>query len=109
MINARLRRLVQVIQEKKGENLIILDVRKLTWIADYFIILTGTSLIHTRTLAESILEKLKGTPCLVEGMESGSWIILDYHDIVVHIFLPETRDYYRLEKLWGDAKEVPLE
>ncbi len=107
-VNRRLKKLLQIILEKKGEDVKVLDVRKVTWIADYFIILTGTTPIHTRSLAEAILEKIKEKPSSTEGFDGGSWILLDYRDIMVHIFLPQTRDFYRLEKLWGDAEEVKL-
>jgi len=99
---------LKIIEEKKGEDVRVLDVRKVTWIADYFVILSGTTPLHTRALAEAILEKVKEKPSSAEGLGNGSWILLDYRDIMVHIFLPQTRDFYRLEKLWGDAEEVVL-
>jgi len=83
-------------------------VRKLTWIADYFIITSGTSLIQTRTIAESILENLNEQPVSVEGLEDGKWILIDYNEIIIHVFLNETRQYYRLEKLWADAETVEI-
>ncbi len=92
--------------DKQGEDIKILDVRKLTWIADYFVILTGSSLTQTKTIAETLMEKLGEKPASLEGFGAGKWILLDYRDIMVHIFLPETRDFYRIEKLWGDAEEV---
>jgi len=73
-----------------------------TWIADYFIIASGNSVIHTKTLAETILENLKEIAVSVEGMNDGKWILIDYAEIIIHIFVPETRNLYNLEKLWAN-------
>ena len=71
-------------------------------------IISGSSVIQTKAIAEALLEKLPFRPASVEGLETGRWILLDYRDIMVHIFLPETRAFYRLEQLWGDAEEVSV-
>ncbi len=82
-------------------------MRKLTWITDYLVIVTGESTRQTRAIAEAVIEKFEKPPFSVEGFET-SWILLDYGDIVLHIFLPEVREFYNLEKLWMDAEKVNL-
>ena len=104
----KLKKILRVVENKKGEEVKVLDLRKLTWITDYFVILHGTSLIQNRTIAESLLESLDDRPISVEGYEDGKWILLDYGDVMVHIFLPDVRQFYHLEKLWGDADVVSL-
>ena len=96
--------------DKKAENLLILDLRGLTSITDYFVICSGTSSRHTRTIAEEITKtmkkKIKFPGVHTEGVQEGSWIVIDYIDIIVHIFDEETREKYQLEKLWGDAEKI---
>ncbi|MCD6220589.1 ribosome silencing factor [bacterium] len=104
----KLKKIIKVIEDKKGINLIVLDVRKLTWICDYFVIVSGETTIQTKTIAENILEKIEEIPVSIEGMEEGKWILIDYGEIIIHIFLPEIRNYYNLEKLWGDAEIVKV-
>ena len=96
----------EALEDKKGQDLVLLDVRDVSSVTDYFLIATGTSAPHIRALVEDIEVSLKregarrfghsGTP------ESG-WIVLDYVDVVIHVFSPEARAYYDLEKLWSDA------
>ena len=96
------------IMEKKGEDIVIIDLRGITSISDFFIITTGSSNVHLKAIADEIYEKLKKEqniiPWHVEGYAAQKWILLDYVDIVVHIFDTNTRLYYSLEKLWDDAK-----
>jgi len=108
IINRKLRKIIKIIEDKKGEEVKILDLRKLTWITDYFVILSGNSLVQTRVIAESLLKELDEKPVSVEGFENGKWILVDYRDVMIHIFLPEVRVFYNLEKLWGDAKIIPI-
>ena len=100
-------RIVDLIMNKKGEDIIILDLRKISSISDFFIITTGGSTLHVKAIADEICEKLKKedriNPWHIEGYEAQKWILLDYVDIVVHIFNAEIRSYYMLEKLWEDA------
>ena len=107
MNSAKLQEIAVLLDENQAEDLKILDVRKVTWITDYFVIAGGNSPVHTRALAEKLLEKTD-RPLSMEGLESGKWILLDYGEIIVHIFLRETREFYRLEKLWQDAEAVTL-
>ena len=98
-------------EDQKAENVIILDVRKLTTIADYFLICSGNSPIQVRAIASFIEEELKKVNVRMdhqEGFEEGKWVLLDYGEVIMHIFYHETRLYYGLEHLWGDAKTVRI-
>ncbi|MFC1561147.1 ribosome silencing factor [Candidatus Latescibacterota bacterium] len=101
-------RIINLVMEKKGENIVILDLRKITSVADFFIITTGNSNVHVRAIAEEIREKMKKEnktiPWHIEGLKAQKWILIDYVDIVVHIFDYDSRLYYSIEKLWEDAK-----
>lgn len=97
---------------KKAENVIAMDLSKLTSTCDFFVIANGTSDVQVRAIADAIVEGLgeEGEkPWHVEGYEGKRWILLDYVDVVVHVFDEETRDYYQLEMLWGDAKTRKFE
>lgn len=90
----------------------LLDVSRLLWITDVFLLATGTSNRHVKTLAESVEEALTEVdrkPLRREGLDSSEWVLLDYGDIVVHLFQADTRDYYALERLWGDAPRIEWE
>jgi ribosome-associated protein len=101
-------RIVHHIVNKKGEDIVIIDVRSVTSVADYFIIATGNSGVHVRAIADEVREKLKRensmAPWHVEGLEGQHWVLVDYVDIVVHIFDRKTREYYDIEKLYEDAE-----
>lgn len=101
---------VETAMDKKATEPVILDLKDISIIADYFIILTGHSLVQNRAIADSIQIELKEENLSMrrEGYEDGTWILLDYGHIVVHIFQESTRDYYDIEGLWGDASRVPL-
>ena len=99
---------VQAIEDLSGRDIRILDLRGLTDATDYFIVASGTSDAHVRGIAESVLEKLQGRGVRahhVEGRPSGRWVLLDFVDFVVHLFHPETRGFYQLERLWSDAPD----
>lgn len=94
---------------KKALAPIILEMKRLTTITDYFLITSGNSHIHTRAIAEAVKERLKKERIWIdhiEGYEEGRWILLDYGEVVVHIFIEPLREFYGLENLWGDAKVV---
>jgi len=98
--------------EKKVENVLVLDMRALTHLTDYFIIGTARSARQAQAACAFILETLKPRrvlPLNVEGETSGNWILLDFVDVVVHLFQPQTREYYSLESVWGDARDVGRE
>ena len=92
--------------------MVLLDVAPLTIIADAFVIASGGSRPHVQTLAEQVEEKLTEygrKPLREEGRREGEWVLLDYGDLLVHLFQPKTRDYYGLERLWGDAARIEWE
>jgi ribosome-associated protein len=101
------KRLANMLAEKKGCRTVIFDLRAISPVTDYFVIVEGLSVVHNRTLAEHLIGCQKCDH--VEGMEAGSWVLLDYIDVVVHIFLAETRAFYGLERLWGDAPHIAVE
>jgi ribosome-associated protein len=97
--------------DKKAQALQVLDLQTLSGITDYFVICTGTSTTHLLTIAEAIEGALKREEHRVlhrEGLPESGWILLDYGDVVVHVFLPETRTFYALDRLWGDAPELSV-
>ena len=92
--------------EKQGERVAVLDVRDLIVITDYFVIASGGSARQVRTIVEEVEKALRGLsvkPVRREGQQENRWVLLDFVDIVVHVFAPEERDYYDLERLWRDA------
>ncbi len=98
-------------RDKKAENLIALDVRGISSFADYFVIMSGTSTRHVQGLADSVDREIGSKRMMAgntEGLSEGHWVLLDYNDIIVHIFHSETRDYYDLEGLWHDAVRMDL-
>ena len=100
----------KVADENKGHDIVVLDLRELTKTFDYFVIVSGSSRRQLYAIGEEIQRKLVreiGDECLsVSGHTDGKWIVLDYGDIVVHLFEPETRKYYALEELWGKGSRV---
>ena len=101
--------LAEIAGNKKALDVKILKIDELTVLADYFVICSGTSTTHVGTLAGEMELQLKQrgvAPNHTEGRESGSWLLLDYGSVVAHIFMPETRAFYGLERLWGDAEVV---
>jgi len=95
---------VAALEEIKAKDIVVLDVHKLTSITDIMVIASGTSSRQVKALADNVVEKAKATGCRplsVEGEREGEWILVDLADVVVHVMLPTTRDFYQLEKLWG--------
>lgn len=98
--------------DKKGADIALLDVSDLIVVTDVFIIATGTSRRHVMSLAEDTemaLKTIDRRPLRREGMEDGTWVLLDYGDVIVHVFDGETREYYDLERLWADAPRLVVE
>jgi ribosome-associated protein len=94
---------------KKAEEAIILDVRKVSSVADFFLICTGTSEPHLKAIADEIAHRLREEgirPRHRDGFPASRWVVMDFNDVLVHIFHPELRQRYSLEDLWGDAKRV---
>lgn len=103
--------IAQIILTKKGYDIKILDIAQISSIADYFVICSADSDIQVKAIANEIDDKLRkiGIKCInKEGMNTGKWILLDYFDIVVHVFKTDTRLFYNLEKLWGDAEIIEI-
>jgi ribosome-associated protein len=100
----------ELADNKKAEDLVVLDVRKQSSVTDYFVIVSGTSHPHLRAIVEEISGKLRDDhqlrPSRAEGSSGGNWVVLDYFDVIVHVMHTETRKHYDLEGLWGDAKAV---
>ncbi len=97
--------------DKKAHDIVVLSVKGISSFADYFVIATGTSTTHMNGLAEGVEEALAKTGYTMKHMEGrslGGWLLLDYRDVIVHIFNAETRDYYALERIWNDATQLKL-
>lgn len=100
---------VQAAEDRKARNLLVLDLRPVSDTADFFIIASGTSDAHVRGIADAVVDTLgrqDNDPHHVEGVQGGRWVLLDYVDFMVHVFHPEARTFYQLERLWGDAPVV---
>ena len=105
-----LRVVLEALADRKAVDPVVLDLRGLTAATDYFVIVSGTSDAHVRGMADHLMTTLGPTgvrPHHVEGLPQGRWVLLDYVDFVVHVFHPELREFYQLERLWGDAPLVP--
>lgn len=105
-------RAAQIALDTKAQDVVLLDLRGITDMTDFFLIASGTSDTHTRAIAEHIMEMMKKEGYRanhVEGLEKGRWVLVDFVDFVVHVFHPTLRNFYQLERLWGDAERVPLE
>jgi len=104
--------IAQIIYDKKGFNIFAMDVRGISSITDYILIAEGNIDRHVISLAHSIIETLnkKGErPSYVEGLQTGDWVVIDYWEIMVHLFMPDFREKYQLEKLWKEGKIIDLE
>jgi ribosome-associated protein len=105
------RRVTELCLERKARDAVVLDLRGISNATDYFVIVSGESDTHVRAIAERVIEGMEAEgvePVGVEGLGGGRWVLIDYVDAVVHIFHPATREYYRLERLWGDAPAWPV-
>jgi ribosome-associated protein len=99
-------RAVELILDRKGEDVAVLDLRGIASATDFFVIASGRSDTHVSSIADHVVDELKEEgvrPAGVEGMRGGRWVLMDYVDFVVHVFHPDARSFYQLERLWGDA------
>jgi len=99
-------RAAEIALESKGHTVLILDLRGISTATDYFVLASGTSDVQVKAIARHVVDELKKQkvrPTHVEGMSGGRWVLLDYVDFVVHVFHPQSREFYQLENLWGDA------
>ncbi|MCO7136255.1 ribosome silencing factor [[Clostridium] leptum] len=105
--------MVKILDNKKAQDLQVIGIRDLTIIADYFIIASGGSTTQVKALADEVefqmKEKFGMMPLRTEGYNSSSWILVDYGNVVVHVFTKDTREFYDLERLWADGTKVELE
>jgi ribosome-associated protein len=105
-------RVVDLLFDRKGLDVTLLDLRGISSATDWFVIATGTSDTHVGALADNVVDGLKQhgvRPLNVEGEREGRWVLIDYFDFVVHVFHPAAREFYQLERLWGDAPTYVLE
>ena len=102
----------RVADENRGRDIVILDMREITPVFDYFVLATGSSLRQLHAISDEIEQTVKRTlgdrKLGLEGYSEGGWVLIDYGDVVVHLFDAKSREYYSLEELWGDAKRVPF-
>jgi ribosome-associated protein len=105
-------RAAAILIDRKANDVVLLSLKGVSDMTDYFLIASGTSDTHVRSLGNSVLEDMKKqvgqTAHHVEGLSQGRWVLLDYVDFVVHVFHPTLRNFYQIERLWADAQVVPL-
>ena len=104
-------RAIAAAEDKKASDLVLLDLRKASGFADYFLICSGSNPRQIRAIADAVIDAVASEgikPAHVEGYERSEWILLDYFDFIVHVFATETRVFYGLERLWGNAERVPI-
>jgi ribosome-associated protein len=106
----RARIIADAADSKKGEDIVVLDVGDIMSLAEIFVIVSAPNTRLVRTLVDTIDERMRSEgsarPRTVEGLDSATWVLLDYGDVVVHVFLDETREFYGLERLWADAPRI---
>ena len=103
---AAVRRAVELAQERKAHDVMVLDLRGISSATDFFILASGRSDTQVKAIADHIVDEMKAIdqrPSHIEGVQGGRWALLDYIDFVVHVFHPQARAFYQLENLWGDA------
>jgi ribosome-associated protein len=102
---------IRACEDKKAEDLVVLDLRKAAGFTDYFVICSGGNLRQVRAIADAVIEALAAEgikAAHVEGYDRAEWVLIDYFDFIVHVFAPETRAFYGLERLWGNAERVSV-
>lgn len=102
----------QAADERKGGEILLLRVDEVSYLADYFVMVTGFSRVQVRAISMSIQEKveteLRRIPLRSSGQAEGSWVLLDYGDVIIHILMPKERDFYNLEAFWSQAERIPF-
>ncbi len=105
-------RAASILLDRKGNDVVLLSLKGVSDMTDYFLIASGTSDTHVRALGQSVLEDMKKQTGQmahhVEGLQQGRWVLLDYVDFVVHVFHPTLRNFYQIERLWADAEVIPI-
>jgi ribosome-associated protein len=110
-ISADLTAVIAAALDKKAEDVVVLDLTRASAFTDFFVICTGANRRQVQAIADAVQEALarRGSrPALIEGYERGEWVLIDYFDFIVHVFMPATREFYSLERLWGDAERVDV-
>ena len=103
------KRAAAILDDKKADKINVIKIEDISTIADYFVVVSGTSSTHVRALSDELEEKLKEegvSPTRVEGYRSNSWVLLDYSSVVVHVFTGEAREFYDLDRLWADGSKI---
>lgn len=104
-------RALELAADRKGVEIMLMDLRGISNATDYFLLINGTSDTHVRAIADHVIDELRkeGRRAYhIEGLRSGRWVLIDYIDFVVHVFHPAAREFYQLERLWGDAPVIPI-
>jgi len=103
---------IDALEDKKAEDVKVIDISKISTIADYFIIASGTNKSQIQAMCDNVQEKLgrAGAECRqVEGYQNANWILMDFNDVIVHVFDKENRLFYDLERIWRDGSEIPVD
>ena len=107
-----LKRAIELAIDRKGNEMLLLDLRGVSTATDYFLLINGTSDTHVRSIADNIIDEMRKEGMRadhIEGLRSGRWVLIDFIDFVVHVFHPAARDFYQLDRLWGDAPAIPIQ
>jgi ribosome-associated protein len=107
-----LQRAIELAIDRKGQDMMLLDLRGLSNSTDYFLLVNGTSDTHVRAVADHIIDELRKEGMRadhIEGLRTGRWVLIDFIDFVIHVFHPTAREFYQLERLWGDAPAIALD
>jgi ribosome-associated protein len=107
--NKEIRAVINCLSDKNATNIIVLDIRKVSQLADFIIIASGTSDRQVSAIADNVLTSVKRKPIAIDGIDTSRWVAMDYGDMIIHIFLEPYRSFYNLENLWPDAKELIIE
>ncbi|SHI50568.1 ribosome-associated protein [Geosporobacter subterraneus DSM 17957] len=102
----------KIADNKKGQDIVILDIRRISSFADYFVIISGTSTRHVKALADEIEDQMKAKGLDLnhkEGYDTGTWILMDYNAVIVHVFTEEQRNFYNIERVWRDALQLSID
>ena len=111
-INNTLKKIVDALENKKAENIQLIDISEVSTVADYFIITNGTNVSQIQSLSDNVEERLAIDgirPRNIEGYNTANWILMDYNDFLVHIFDRESRNFYDLERIWRDGKAIDVQ
>ena len=106
-----LQRAIELAVDRKGQEMMLLDLRGVSNSTDYFLLINGTSDTHVRAIADHIIDELRKEGMKadhIEGLRTGRWVLIDFIDFVIHVFHPTAREFYQLERLWGDAPAIPI-